>query len=34
MHMRFSYNFLAGLADLHITRYARETDIEKHIRNI
>ena len=34
MHMCISYYFLAGLADLHITRYARETDIEKRIQNI
>ena len=34
MHMRISYHFLAGLADLHITRHARETDSEKRIRNI
>ena len=27
MHMRISYHFLAGLAVLHVTRYARETDI-------
>ena len=34
MHMRISYHFLAGLADLHITRQARETDSEKRILNI
>ena len=34
MHMRISYYFLPGVADLHITRQARETDSEKHIRNI
>ena len=34
MHMRISFHFLAGMADLHITRHARETDSEKHIRNI
>ena len=33
MHMRISYHFLAGLADLHITRQALETDSEKRIRN-
>ena len=32
--MRISYEILAGLADLHITRQARETDSEKRIRNI
>ena len=34
MHMRISYHFLAGLADLRITRQACETDSEKRIRNI
>ena len=33
-HICISYHFLAGLADLHITRQARETDGEKGIRNI
>ena len=30
MHMRISYLFLAGLAVLHVTRYARETYLEAH----
>ena len=34
MHMRISYHFVAGLADLNITRHARETDSERRIRNI
>ena len=35
MHMRISYHFLAGLADLHIPRYSRETlELKKRIRNI
>ena len=34
LHMRISYHFLAGLADLHISRYSRETDIENRIQNI
>ena len=34
MHMRISYHFLAGLADLYIATHARETGSEKRIRNI
>ena len=34
MHMRISYHFLAGLADLYIATHARETGSEKYIRNI
>ena len=30
MHMRISYNFLA---DLYITRHARETESEERVRN-
>ena len=30
MHMRIRYHFLA---DLHVTRYERETESEKHIQN-
>ena len=30
MHMRIRYHFLA---DLHVTRHARETESEKRIRN-
>ena len=33
-HMRISYHSLAGVADLHMKRHSRETDSEKHIRNI
>ena len=33
-HMCISYHFLAGLADMHVTRQARETDGEKRIWNI
>ena len=30
MHMRIRYHFLA---DLHVTKHARETESEKRIRN-
>ena len=34
VRMCISYHFLAGLADMHVTRQARETDGEKRIWNI
>ena len=34
VHMCISYHFLAGLADMHVTRQARETGGEKRIWNI
>ena len=34
VRMCISYHFLAGLADMHVTRQAHETDGEKRIWNI